>query len=325
MTATLPEQVQRVFERFITTEYTTVDPSGQPITWPVTPYYRLGGECIDITTGLGYPKKAIDAQRNPKVSLLFSDPTGSQIERPPAILVQGPAVVDDADLDANRERYYRESIEKLPAVKEMAPPKFLQGFFGWYYTRLYVHVRPERVYVWPGSDFSRDPQLFDSRLEEVRSQHFEEPEVPLPDAAGGSTPWDDRLRELGRRYETAVLSVVAPDGFPMSARVAIEPDEPAGRIHLRQTPVGIPLTPGLACLTAHEHDPEFRWQVNFQVRGNVMPDDGGWAIVPRKLVGGFELPPTSTIARYRLNARKVVRFRRTAKHQLAARRTRQPT
>ena len=77
MTATLPTDVQQVFDRFITTEFTTVDGAGQPITWPLTPYYRPGDPCIDVTTGLGYPKKAHDARANSKVSMLFSDPTGS--------------------------------------------------------------------------------------------------------------------------------------------------------------------------------------------------------------------------------------------------------
>jgi hypothetical protein len=318
MTATLPQDVQQVFERFVTTEYTTVD-RGQPITWPVTPYYRAGGQCIDLTTGLGYPKKAEDARRNPKVALLFSDPTGSAMERPPAVLVQGTALVDDADLEANRERYARESLEKLPATKDQSPPKFMQRFLQWYYTRIYVHVRPERVYVWPGGDFTQEPQLFDSHIEEVRSRHVEEPEVPPPAAAGGPMPWDDRLRELGERHNTAVVSIVAPDGFAMSARVVIEPDEAGGRIHLKEAPVGVPLAPGLACLTAHEHDPDFKYQLNFQVRGNLVREGDGWAMVPRKLVGGLELPPTSAFARYRLNARKIARFRKIAKRQLAAR------
>ena len=69
MTSTLPQDVQDVFDRFITTEYTTVDSRGQPITWPVTPYYRPGDATIDVTTGLGYPKKADDAAANPKVAL----------------------------------------------------------------------------------------------------------------------------------------------------------------------------------------------------------------------------------------------------------------
>src|SRR3954470_22814349 len=123
MTATLPYDIQRVFESFITTELTTIDGRGQPITWPVTPYYRPGAECIDVTTGLGYPKKADDAARNPKVALLFSDPTGSGLERAPMVLVQGTADVDDRDLDANRERYAREAVEKLPETSKQLPPE----------------------------------------------------------------------------------------------------------------------------------------------------------------------------------------------------------
>jgi hypothetical protein len=319
MTATLPEQVQRTFERFITTEYTTVDRGGNPITWPVTPYYRAGDPHVDLTTGLGYPKKADDARRNPRVSLLFSDPTGCGLERPPAVLVQGTADVDDRDLRGNRDRYYRESVAKLPGTKSMMPPKLVQGFFDWYFTRIYVHVRPERVYVWHEGDFGREPQLYDSRIEEVRSGHSEEPEEPKPGVAGGPTAWDRRIEELGSRHKTAVVSIVAPDGFPMSARVPIALDQGGGRVRLLAEPVGVPLAPGRACLTAHEHDPEFKWQSNFQVRGDLVRTDGEWSLVPHRLVGGFEMPPTSMLARYRLNAKKVLRFRSTAKREFAKR------
>ena len=318
MTASLPQEVQRTFERFITTEYTTVARSGQPITWPVTPYYGGGDPHIDITTGLGYPKKANDARHEPRVSLLFSDPTGSRLERPPAVLVQGTADVDDRDLTRNRDRYFRESQEKLPAVKDQLPPKAIQGLFDWYFTRIYVHVRPERVFVWPEGDFSREPQLYGSHMEEVRSGHSEEPEEPPPAPAGGTVAWDDRMRELGRKHSTAVISTVAPDGFPMSARVPIELDEAAARVRLGMAPVGVPLRPGRACLTAHEHHPDFKWQVNFQVRGDLVPDDGGWALVPHRLVGGFELPPGG-IKRWTQNARKIMRFRRIAKRELSHR------
>jgi Pyridoxamine 5'-phosphate oxidase len=315
MTNTLPRDVQQTFNSFITTEYSTVDPEGQPITWPVTPYYRPGDPQIDLTTGLGYPKKADDAARNPRVALLFSDPNGSGLERPPAVLVQGVATVGDQNLDANRERYLRESLEKLPATKSMHPPKPLQRLLGWYYTRIYVHVRPERVFVWPGGDFTSEPEMYGARIEEVRSSHSEEPEVPHAETTGGPTPWDDRLRELGRRYETAVLTLVAPDGFPMSARVPVELDEAGGRIHFPQVPLGMPLAAGRACLTAHEHSPDFTWQVNFQVRGNLIPENGSWCLVPRKLVGGFELPPGSMLDRYRINGRKMLRYRRIARQR----------
>lgn len=318
MTATLPDTVREVFGRFITTEYTTVDRRGMPITWPVTPYYADGAECIDVTTGLGYPKKADDARANPKVGLLFSDPTGSGLESPPIVLVQGTATVDDADLEANRARYWRESLAKLPATKDRHPPAFLRGLFAWYYTRIYVHVRPERIFVWPGGDITREPELYDSHMEEVRSGHDEEPDVEHPPPAGGAPAWDPRIEELGRTHTHAVLSIVSPDGFPFSARVPVTADRSAGRVRIGAEPEGMPLQPGFACIAAHAHAPDFSWQRNFQVRGDLVADDGGWAVIPRKLVGGFEIAK-SQLQAYRENLPKMLRFRRIAKRELARR------
>jgi hypothetical protein len=319
VTATLPDEVQAVFDRFTTTEYTTIDRRGQPITWPVTPYYRPGEPCIDVTTGLGYPKKARDAEANPKVALLFSDTTGSGLEGAPQVLVQGTAEVDDRDLDANRERYEREAVEKLPATKEILPPKPVRALFSWYFTRLYVHVRPERVYVWPAGDPGGEPRLLDARIEEVRSAHYEEPEGEHAPTRGGEPVWDERIQELGDRYPDAVVSLVAPDGSPFSLRLPIEVDREARRVRLGGEPLGVPFQPGLACLTAHDHHPDFEWQRNFQVRGDLVQEGRAWALVPHKLVGGFEIPPVSMLQRYRVNFKKMLRFRRNAKRELARR------
>jgi hypothetical protein len=321
MTGSLPEDVQQVFERFVTTELTTVDATGQPITWPVTPYYRAGAGAIDVTTGIGYPKKADDAAGNPHVSLLFSDPTGSKLEHPCAVLVQGTAQVDDQNLESNADRYFRESVEKLPATKSRHPPSFMRGLLSWYYTRLYIYVRPERVFVWPGGDFSKEPTLYGARMEEVRTHHSAEPEVPLPPPEGGSPAWDDRMDELGRRHRTAVLSVVGPDGFPLSSRVEIQPDRAGGRVRLGELPEWMPgpWAETRGCLTAHEHDPDFKWQANFQVRGDLVREDGGWSLVPHKFVGGFEIAK-SQLQAYRDNFRKMLRYRRRAKQELAQRR-----
>jgi len=315
----LPRAVQQVFESFVTTEFTTIDRHGQPITWPLTPFYRSGGDCIDVTTGLGYPKKANDAARNPHVALLFSDPSGSGMSRAPMVLVQGTAHVDDSDLDANRERYVREAIEKTPSVRQQMPPEGMRRFFNWYFTRIYVKVRPERVYVWDDGDIAREPELLDSHMEEVRSGHDEEP----PDEAhvrpeGGGPTWDRRLDELGARYETAVVSFVAPDGFPFAVRVPIGADRRDRLIRIEAEPVGAPLQPGLACVTAHTHADDLAWQHNFQVRGDLVERDDGWAVVPHRLVGGFELPQ-SAFGRVKGNFTKVMRFRRIAKRELAKR------
>src|SRR5919202_2539878 len=107
MTATLPAELREVFDRFITTEYVTIDRRGQPIAWPVTPYHHPDEGCIDVTTGLGYPKKARDAEANPQVALLFSEPKGSGVAEPPMVLMKSTASVDDRDPAANRARYER--------------------------------------------------------------------------------------------------------------------------------------------------------------------------------------------------------------------------
>jgi hypothetical protein len=324
MTASLPDDVRAIFDRFITCEYTTVDPNGQPITWPVTPYYADGAASIDITTGIGYPKKADDAARHPSVAMLFSDPTGSGIEDPGTVLVQGTAEVDDRDLEANRERYWRETNAKLPATRDMHPPKVMRRMLGWYYNRIYVHVRPERVFVWSRGDLTREPTVHDAHMEEVRSS---EPGAALfgdggersgRDANAGGRVWDERIDELGERYSSAVLSWLAPDGFPLAARVPVRPDPRSGRITFLGEAAGLPLFAGRACLTAHRHEPNFTWQENFQVRGDLIRDDEGWTLVPRKMVGGFELPE-GRIAVLRANLRKSLRFARTARKRLKQR------
>ena len=246
MTATsLPDTVCEVFDRFVTTEYTTIDRRGQPITWPVTPYHHREEGCVDITTGLGYPKKAYDARANPKVSLLFSDPTGAASTTRRWCSCRAWREVDDRDLEANRERYWEESAAKLPATKDMHPPKFLRGAFNWYYARLYVHVRPERVYLWPGGDVSAEPELLDSHMEEVRSGHDEEPDVALEPPEGGTPVWDGRMDELGDRYSERRPLDRLPRRLPvLGARTARRRPERAPRAAGRRRASASRRTPG---------------------------------------------------------------------------------
>src|SRR5262245_1438388 len=289
MTSTLPPEVREAFERFVTCELTTVDARKQPITWPVTPYYTQGGATVDATTGLGYPKKADDARAHPSVSLLFSDPNGSGIESGIRVLVQGTATVDDEDLRANAQRYMAESNVKLPATRKMHPPKPIRGLFNFYYARIYIKVRPERVFVWPDGDLSREPVVHDAHLEEVRSGHTEEPSEDHGRPVGGEPAWNERM-EFMREQKTGALSWLGPDGFPISARVPYVLDAGNREILLGQKPAGLPILEGRACLTTHQHSPDFTWQRNMQVRGDLTPSEAGWRLIPRRIVGGFELP-----------------------------------
>jgi hypothetical protein len=320
----LPAEIQSVFDRFVTTEYTTIDGRGQPITWPVTPYYQPGEACIDVSTALGTPKKADDAAANPRVALLFSEPTGSGLSGPPMVLVQGIADVDDRDLRANRDRYLRESLEKLPGTALRQPLEVIKrlGVLDWYYERIYVHVRPRRVYVWWGGRSSSPPEVFEASPPEAQPGRREKrDDAAVVQVGGGGGVWDPRIEQLGHLFPTVVLSIVGTDGFPWSVRLPIRVDAARRCIWIEREPAGIALAPGRACLTAHTHveDPSSKfWQRNFQIRCDLAHRDGGWMLVPRRLVGGFEVSASAaaTVAR---NARKVWRFQRTARGEHARR------
>jgi hypothetical protein len=218
VTATLPEQVQEVFARFAAAELTTVE-AGRPAIARVETSYRPGDPCIDVTG------RAAD----PKVALLFCEPAGSGLERPPQVLVQGTGQPGEGDV---------------------------------------LRVRPERVYVWPDGDASREPELFDAHMEEVRSGHDEEPTAEHAPAEGGPAAWGGRMEELGGE---AVLSLVAPDGFPFSVRLPIEVDGERRCIRISAGVLGVPVQPGLACLSAGEC---------VRLNGDLVEDERGWALIP---------------------------------------------
>ena len=134
------------------------------------------------------------------------------------MLVQGTAEVDDLDLAENRRRYRRESLEKLPGEKDMLPPRFLEGLFSWYFERIYVKVRPERVFVWKGGDFATEPEIHDAHIEEVRSGHVEEPAAPHADPPKVAGPRGRRMDELGTATDGRRL-LGCPRRLPVAARL----------------------------------------------------------------------------------------------------------
>jgi hypothetical protein len=144
--------------------------------------------------------------------------------------------------------------------------------------QLDVHVRPERVYVWPGGDLDAEPRLYDAHVEEVRSAHNEEPEVGHAPPEGGPPAWDERLDELGTTHASAVLAFVGPDRFPFAVRVPVRADRAAGLVRIGADPVGAPIEPGVGCLRAAE----------LRVRGDLEEEHGGWVLRPHAMVGAAE-------------------------------------
>ena len=126
-----PQELRTLFAGAVTAEYASLTRAGAPVTVPVTPYIGPN-RTIDLSTGLAYPAKAERARRNPRVCLLFADPLTAGMEKAPVALVQGHAAVRDADLQANTDRYARESIIKMPDTTK-GQPKFVLRRMTFYY------------------------------------------------------------------------------------------------------------------------------------------------------------------------------------------------
>ena len=160
----LPPEVEEVLGRFRTCEFSTLARSGTPIAWPVAALWRPGEGRFVITTSVGLARKALNVRRDPRVSLLFSDPTASGLEEPPAVLVQGDAVSPDEvrTSPAGFEDYWERLFERQPAGAMYGANPLARYLFDWYYMRLYLFVRPRRFLWWPDGDFGRPPQRLEA-------------------------------------------------------------------------------------------------------------------------------------------------------------------
>jgi hypothetical protein len=274
-------------------EYATLTRDGRPVTWVVTPY--LGERTLDVSTGLTYPLKAERARRNPHVALSYSDPTGYDSSsgttgRPPIVLVEGLATVRDADLQANTDRYVRESISK---VGTSGTPWFLARTWAWYYSRIWVAVTPLRVTWWPGGDLDAAPETWAAPAGTTAP-----PSDPAParTARGGAAPtastpvapldwrpFADRAERLG-----APVVTLTRDGFPLPVR-ARSVRRTADGFHV-VLPAGIEPAAGPVCLTFHRvtKNPRFA-QENVVLLGAGRPDGSGLTVAVDRAVNDWSV------------------------------------
>jgi len=154
-----------IIREYRTCEFTTLC-NGSPQTVPVSPLLLDDGRFLTATS-IGLPRKAFNVRRNPKVSLLFSDPTGSGITQPGAVLIQGDAtsedrIVADISSDPDLTTLAATVTARQPASFFMTSP-LGRRLFPYYWMRLLIHVTPVRVYFWPTRDFAQAPQHIDPR------------------------------------------------------------------------------------------------------------------------------------------------------------------
>jgi hypothetical protein len=165
--AVLPPEVEDVFEEFSTCEMSTLARDGTPITWPTLPFWYSDEKRFTITTSIALAQKALNVRRNPRVSLLFSNPTASGIENPPAVLVQGEAEAPD-EIEtsvAGFEEELRKASRRQPASLASGSNPISRYLMDWYFMRLMIYVTPRRILWWPGADFWRKP--FELRMDHV--------------------------------------------------------------------------------------------------------------------------------------------------------------
>jgi hypothetical protein len=161
MLAKLPAEVQATIREFRTCEFATMTRAGTPIAWPVGTLYQADHGRFQLTTSIAFPQKAFNVRRNPHVSLLFSDPTGSGLAKPPTVLVQGWATAPDevvTGVEATRE-YWRDAIySRQPASEQISSNFLTRKLMDWYYMRIVIYVSPVTVHWWSAGDFSQQPQ-----------------------------------------------------------------------------------------------------------------------------------------------------------------------
>ncbi|HEV8191722.1 MAG TPA: pyridoxamine 5'-phosphate oxidase family protein [Ktedonobacterales bacterium] len=156
----LPPEVASVLRENYTAEVTTVSRQGQPLSWPALTYFDESNGQLFLTVSIAFPVKAFNARRHPQVSLLYSDPTGSTLADPPAVLVQGTATVAEVlDLGIPQMRALAKLAQvRQPDSRRFSSNRIARRLFAWYlFQRIGITVTPRRLLLWPGRDFSQTP------------------------------------------------------------------------------------------------------------------------------------------------------------------------
>lgn len=152
----LPPEVEAVIREFRTCELTTLSRAGAPTTWPTSARFQPEQSRFLITTSIGFSQKAVNIRRNPCVAMLFSDPTGSGLASPPAVLIQGNAEVAEGVVTAVKglEDYWRETIfQRQPTTGFFSSNFITRWLMDWNFMRLLIYVRPRTIIWWPRGDF----------------------------------------------------------------------------------------------------------------------------------------------------------------------------
>lgn len=256
--------VARIMSSYLTCEVATISRSGTPVAWPVSGVWRPADQAFVLSTSIGFAQKALNVRRDPRVALLFSDPTGSGLDlsvpdQPGQVLVQGEGVSPDEIVTSfarNADLWQRISSAQ-PSSRALSTGGLVRRLLDVYYMRLIISVTPVVVTTRPALPAPNGPLSVPPM-----------PGLPAPVA-----------RELGS-FTSGVLARLDDDGRPTLERVV--PEAADGGLLLP----GVAARPGPASLLFHRHDEQLAGNRSFVVLGELTASERGPVFRPERVVEG---------------------------------------
>lgn len=258
--------LRALVDDYRTCELATLTRRGLPMAWPTAPLVEAGTGRITITTSVALPQKAYNVRRDPRVAVLFSDPTGSGRSDLPQVLVRGTAVCPDEihTSPLGLEEYWSRLYERQASSTDVSANALSRWLMDWYHFRLVITVTPTSVEVLPP---------------------LAAPGVPGR-PAGRPEPGADAFARLARRlpdFGSAVLAWPVEGAAPVLRRVRLAAD--AARRRFPVAGLGGALPPdGPVSLLLHSHDEQLgNLQLGSAV-GRVETTEEGRAFTPERIV-----------------------------------------
>jgi hypothetical protein len=117
--------------------------------------------------------------------------------------------------------------------------------------------------------------------------------------------WDDLVRHAPT-FQSAVLTGLDGDGYPVSLRCQPQIDAPARLLRVVLSAHTL-LHPGPASLLCHRHDEHLWNQKSFLVRGVLSHDGAAWTFRPRHFVPGIGIGGPLALIRFVIDSRRRTR------------------
>lgn len=147
----ITDELRALVERSVVADVATLDRTGRPVTWPMTPYLDESGSAFEVSTGVTYPAKAERARRDPRTCIVI----GGGHE--PLVRVTALATVRDRDLQGNTDRFVRQAARKTGAGWSRLPRRIVRAQ-AWHWVRIYVTLTPVCVEWWPDGRMDGPPE-----------------------------------------------------------------------------------------------------------------------------------------------------------------------